>query len=445
MATTPAVLRALDPAERYFWLIGRIASANGVLSAYVDRTFEERELTAALRALQRRHPLLRARVDVVDGEPVFVEAGGEIPLTVLPLAPGQPPRAAQLELWPFPPAPHPLACCIYEPVEGEERSVVTLMVHHVLVDGNTARALLQQLLRVIERRDGELGASEEVPAPLHSRLPEALRAPRAALDVLSEVRAERESQPPPSNFPFHARHVTAMRPRYDLLVVGGDALPALLARAKEKGASVTGALGADILQAGAALFDTDEPRMLCFASATDLRPRVEPPLPAGEAQVAIGMLCTPYLVSEATRDTLGRTIGDQILREVTRGESHLFYRFARVGTFAPTDAGIAAFARWVDSSPQNITVSSVGRIDDAGDPPWVRRYAMTMLPGPNQLTFIVTSTYRGELVINVGTDSAKLSPAVTDRFVAEIAARTGARLELTSTFDPAVEQVAGFG
>ena len=443
MSTAPWVLRALDPAERYFWLLGQIASVNAVLSAYVDRTFEEGELRAALRGLQRRHPFLRARVDVVDGEPVFVEAEGEIPLTVLPLGPGQPSRTAQMHVWPFEAAPHPLACCVYEPVEGEARSVVTLIVHHVLVDGNMARSVLQLMMRMIERGDFDIGVSEVVPDPLHARFPEALRAPRAAVEVLREVRTEREDQAPTSEFSFHQRLVRGLRPRHDLLLIEGDALATFLARVRERGASVTGFVGAAILQAGAALFGTDEPRMLNFASAVDLRPRVEPPLPMDSAQVAIGMLCTPYLVSGATQDTLALTIGDQLGREVARGEGHLFFRFARINSFPPTDAGIAAFADWVDSSPQNITVSSLGRIDDEGDPPWLRRFAFTMLAGPNQVTFTSTMTYRGELVFCVATDSNKLPPEVTDRFVAEIVARTGARLEATTTFDPAESPVAG--
>ncbi len=211
----------------------------------------------------------------------------------------------------------------------------------------------------------------------------------------------------------------------------------LLAQAKTAGTSVTGLMGARMLQAGAALFGDDEPRMLYLASATDLRPRVEPPLPFDDAQLAIGLLCTPYLVSAATQDTLARTIADQIDREVARGESHLFYRFARAGSYPPTAEGLELFFKWVDSAPQNMTVSSLGLIRDEGDPPWVRRLTATMYPGPNQMSFTATTTYKGELVINVATDAAKLPEAIADQFVAEVAARTGARLEQTTTYRPA--------
>ncbi|HWF17467.1 MAG TPA: hypothetical protein VG244_14890 [Acidimicrobiales bacterium] len=437
MAAGVQVVRALDPVERYFWLLSQIGSVNAVLSIYADRTFEEGELRGALRTLQRRHPLSRVRVEVVDGEPVFVPTGGEIPLSIEPLGPGEPVPVARLQVRPFPDAPHPLAELIYMPVEGEDRSVLVVLAHHVFVDGNAARFMLKQLVQVLEHGDAVLGASDEVPPPLHTRFPESLRAPRAAVEVLGAMRDERAGQPAPSDFPFHERGAGALWPRHSILTLHGDALAALLGRAKATGSTVTGAIDAAVLQAAAALFADDAPRWLCLASATDLRPRVEPPLALEDAQVAIGMLCTPYLVSEATTDTLGRTIGEQIQREVARGESHLFYRFARAGTYPPTEAGFASFAKWVDSTPQNITVSSLGIIDDAGDPPWVRRLTTIMPAGSNQVSFITSATYRGELALNVSTDSAKLPADLSDRFVAEIEARTGARLEQTTSYRPA--------
>jgi hypothetical protein len=278
---------------------------------------------------------------------------------------------------------------------------------------------------------------------LHSRYPPEIAAPRKVVEVLSAVRAERERQLPPDDFPFHDRLAPATNPRHDLLVVSGDDLGDLLAAAKAAGATVTGWIDAAFLESAAALFGDDAPHQLCLASATDLRPRVEPPLPFDDMQLAIGMVCTPYLVSEATRDSLAREIGDQIAREVARGESHLFYRFARTATYPPTDEGVASFAKWVDSTPQNITVSSVGRKDETGDPAWLRRITSTMVPGPNQFSFTAAITYRDEMTLNVSTDAAKLPAALADRYVEGLATRLGARVEQTTTFVP--EPAVGSG
>ncbi len=156
-------------------------------------------------ALQRRHPLLRVRIEVVDGELVFVRTPGEIPVTVLPpRALGDPVPIARMQMLPWPEPPHPLMNCFSLPTEGSDSSVILLLVHHSFMDGSAAMRLLQEFLRVLEDGEGVLSASDDVPPPLHERYPEALRKPRAAVDVLGAVRAEREGQPAPSEFPFHA-------------------------------------------------------------------------------------------------------------------------------------------------------------------------------------------------------------------------------------------------
>jgi len=424
------VMRVLDPAERYFWLLGHFTSVNAVLIAELDRRIPAEDLGRALAALQRRHPLLRARIEVVGSELVFTEGQGEIPLTEAPLREDEAIPVEQMMASAFDPAPSPLARCVYLPIEGRDRSVVVVVVHHAMVDGSAASRLLQQLCRLVDAGDAALEVVPgSVPTPLHDRLPAELRPPRAVVDVLSQIRAERQGQPEPSALPFHAREVTAQIPRDDVLVLDPEAARRLVAETRAAGGTVTGKIAAALLQSTAALFEDGDARTICLAAATDLRQRVEPPLPEDDMMVAIGMLCTPYLVSAETGGTLTRTIGEQISREVARGESHLFYRIARIGGFEPTDAGFASFARWVASTPQNITLSNLGVFDHAQDPPWVRRLTATMCPGPNQLAFVTASTYRGELVLNVATDTAKLAPPLAERLVAGIAARTGARRE----------------
>jgi hypothetical protein len=436
MAASSRVWRALDPAEKYFWLIGRLNGMTGVFLAYADRIFDEGELAGALAAIQRRHPFLRARVEPVDGEYAFVKVDGPIPISVRPLQPGDTVPIAEMHVMPFPEAPHPLVRCISFPVAAENRSVVAIVMHHVFLDGSSGMNLMRQFARALDGDEAGLAPSDEVPAALHSRFTPDVASPRAAVDVLAAVRAEREGQPAPAVFPFHDRHAQATIPRHDLLVVDGAALEALLASAKAAGATVTGVVDAAFLESAADLFDDDEPRWICLASATDLRHRVEPPLPFDDMQLAIGMVATPYLVSEETHDALPGAIADQIAREVARGESHLFYRFARTATYPPTDEGLATFAKWVDSTPQNITISSVGRMDDTGDPPWLRRITATMVPGPNQVSFTAAMTYRGEMVLMVSTDIAKLPPAKADRFVHGLTTRLGARCEQTTTYAP---------
>jgi hypothetical protein len=57
-----------------------------------------------------------------------------------------------------------------------------------------------------------------------------------------------------------------------------------------------------------------------------------------------------------------------------------------------------------------------------------------MVPGPNQVSFTAAMTYRGEMVLMVSTDIAKLPPAKADRFVHGLMTRLGARCEQTTTY-----------
>src|SRR6202034_3332582 len=98
---------------------------------------------------------------------------------------------------------------------------------------------------------------------------------------------------------------------------------------RSQGDTVKGVLAAAALESCLGLFDEPEDRMLCLAIPTDLRQRVVPPLSDEGVFCAVGLLCTPYLVHPTSNPDLGRQVSEQTDREVARGESHLFYRFAR--------------------------------------------------------------------------------------------------------------------
>jgi hypothetical protein len=430
MLTAPRVLRTLDPAERYFWLLGHVANMNLVVVAELERRLDPAAVRGALDALQRRHALLRGRVDVVDGAPAFVEASGEIPLSVMTGRADDAGAIGWMLNRPFDPDPSPLVRCVYVEGEGDGRSLLALVVHHALVDARGGVRALQQMLRWLADGDGGATAGDPgapsvaVPAALHERFPEELLKPRAVVEILSTIRAERDGQAEPSAFPFHARDAAARVSQSAALVVDPPAAAELVAGARRAGASVTGAVAAAVLQAGAALFGDGEDRTICLATPTDLRVRVTPPID-DDVVLAVGLLCTPYLVSGETAGTLAAEISTQTTREVARGESHLFYRFARAGAFAPSDEGIESFGHAMAATPQNIAVSNAGTIDDAGDPPWVRRMTFVLSPSANQVAFVSVTTYRGELVMHVTTDEAKLPPALAEELVAGIGARLG--------------------
>ena len=105
----------------------------------------------------------------------------------------------------------------------------------------------------------------------------------------------------------------------------------------------------------------------------------------------------------------------------------MFYRLARPGSFAATEAGLDQFASWLDAAPANIGISNPGVVGSAGDPAWVRSLSLMLSPSANQLAFVVLTTYRERLTVQITTDDEKLPKPVRDAFVAGLARRLGAR------------------
>lgn len=418
--------RQLDPAERYFWLLDRLACATVGAFAELDLVLTRGGLEAALAAVQRQHPLLRARIEVVDGQPLLVEALEPIPLTVCDGdTAGWTVDLAALLDQPFPEDGGPMVQLVSLPL-GAERSAVTLLVHHALIDGRGAAAALQQVLR-----SAESGASADSsamaispPPPLHDRFPPERRAARAVRDVLSDVRAERAGQPAPDGYPFHSRHVPTRRTRLHTFVV--EPVDQLVSAARDAKATVHGLVAAAALQSAAALVAEDRQLTLAIASPTDLRVPVEPPSSDDEVTMATGLLCTPYTVDTDVPE-LARRISVQTHLELARGGSHLFYRLARAGSFAATESGLDQFASWLGAAAPNIGVSNVGVVESGSDPAWMRSLSLALSPSANQLAFVGLTTYRDRLTMLVTTDEKKLPRPVADAFVTGLARRVGAR------------------
>jgi hypothetical protein len=417
--------RQLDPAERYFWLLDRLACATVGAIAELDRVLTRGELETALATVQRWHPLLRARIEVVDGQPLLVEAAGPIPLSMCDgVSAGWTIDLAALLDQPFPEDGEPMVRLLSTPL-GAERSAVALLVHHALVDGRGAAAALQQVLRT-----AECGASAErsamvisPPPPLHDRFPPERRTARAVRDVLSEVRAERAGLPGPDGYPFHSRHVPTRRTRLHTIVV--DPVDQLVSAARSAKATVHGLVAAAALQSAAALIADGRQLTLTVASPTDLRVAAED-ASSDEVTMATGLLCTPYTM-DADVPELARRISVQTHRELARGEGYLFYRLARPGSFAATESGLDQFASWLGAAVPNIGVSNVGIVESGSDPAWMRSLRLALSPSANQLAFVALTTYRDRLSILVTTDEDKLPRPVADAFVTGLARRVGGR------------------
>ena len=83
--------------------------------------------------------------------------------------------------------------------------------------------------------------------------------------------------------------------------------------------------------------------------------------------------------------------------------------------------------RWFATTPQNIGVSNLGVVDDAGDPAWGAQVSATLGASPNQVVFITVTTSREKLILNVTTDRARMPSDVLEQFLRGFGDRIGSR------------------
>jgi hypothetical protein len=426
MPSGPGVIRPLDPAERYYWLLYQLSPMNLVAIAELDRTPTPDDLREALTALQRRHPLLRAGVTVVDGQLTFVESDRPLELHVVTDGPDWPEELGTVLDVPFDSTEGPLARFVYLAKPDSASSVLFFSEHHAIGDARAAFSVLQQVLRHVDGERTELAATGAVPGPLHEHFPAEFRSPRTAMAVVAAAREERENQDAPAELPFHARSAPGRITRLTSLSVEPEQVATLLQRTRQAGATVHGAVAAAVLEAIAVLFESPAERVLTLATPTDLRQRSEIPIPEDDVVLAIGLLCTPYVVAPSGDVALAQQITEQTRRELARGESHLFYRFARPAAYPPDPEGVEGFGQALAALPQNVAVSNFGVVGHEGDPSWLRSISVSLATSSNQLAFVTAVTYRGRLVINIATDRRKLAEDVTDRLLEGIADRIDA-------------------
>jgi hypothetical protein len=437
MADDAAEIRDVDPAERYYWLFDVVSPMSVVAYAELNRPLDRAALAAALAAVQARHPLLRLRLEATDGGLHLAPAEGAIPIEERELEQSQWQSVVESELdRRLVPSVGPCARAICVVTPDGSRSMLILVTHHALSDGRSAMSLLQEVVRIIATGPAALGPAYDVPAALHDRYPAELRSARATVETVRAMQAEREGLAQPVRFDFGPVMPDGRRTRITQLVLDGEQLAAIRSKAKADGASLYGVVAAAVLQSAAELVDADTEPVVSLATPTDLRARASVPTPPDELVLAIGLLSSPYPITPGDGAALATRITTQLQREVDRGDSHLFYRLARAGAFHTDADGLAAFESWLATTPHNVAVSNIGLIDHTDDPEWLTSIAALLSTGPNQLGFVVLSTYRGQLSVYVLVDEAKLPQGHRERLIAGIVTRTSAiRLDEAAVLD----------
>jgi len=252
------VLRQLDSFEEHFWLMEQVARRGHVLAAEISGQTRVENWHEALRELQKAYPLLQASIGKIEGERPFFYGVPErpMPLHLEPLASSfSVTEAIEKELSdPFKDGEPLTRCALFH---QEQKCVFLIASHHASLDGKSHLFLLRDLLCLLT------GHASQQSQPLCPSV--AVLFGRESPEYRTTGNMSSVSNGAVPLHPVTAVHVT----RTELSnVETGD----LVANAKQRGASVHGAILTALALAGlrsSAAWRTEGVRCL---SPVDIRP-----------------------------------------------------------------------------------------------------------------------------------------------------------------------------
>ncbi|MBI1892394.1 MAG: hypothetical protein HYS18_17250 [Burkholderiales bacterium] len=406
--------RPLDAGERFFWLLDRVSGMNFVVFAEISGTLDEMRLRDGLRKAQEMHPLLRAKICAnPHGELRFEPDGETLDLEIIAVAENNWQAPIEKELcYRFELTEAPLMRCLYLRFTDGSRSVLALTFHHTIADGRSGTALLREILHEVFDIGREKQADRgRIHPAMHDAFPEKHqwhRQPEAFMALAETRKQELKRHGRPAALPWLNQQQTRREPRFIRIEL--DA-PALVARCKQHGATVHGALGAAQLTAQFKAMGECAPQTLSFGSPADMRPYLDGGISATGLGLYVSLLFATYRVGEIPFWELARAIGSDIKKQLTRGDGHLLFTQIQPEMFPPTEEGIAAFAKLMLASPQSTMISNIGVVEPIQGTSAVEAISFVLCPMPYQVLFTAVSTYRDRLIVNLAYDAAKLSPA----------------------------------
>lgn len=264
-------LRSLGATEHLLWLLDQKHPSHFAMVAEITGRTTLDAWCVALLAMQRKHPLLSARVctDAKTGPCFHNVQNASIPLRVM----GSRQSSWQIEVArelaaPFDYSRAPLIRTVL--LHETDRVTLILVAHHAVADGMAASLIIGDILRAL---NGEHLTPLDVPKPMDHLLEKELR----------------ELLPQPASVPQGPVIAKAFRaPDASLPSINECSLtPALTAslakRSRSEGTTVHGALGAAIYEAGRRLAPDWRGRPVQIVTPIDIRHL------AREAATAVGL------------------------------------------------------------------------------------------------------------------------------------------------------------
>lgn len=302
-----------------------IASVHGPLS--------QTRITHALRCLERRHPLLRARIDREAGASLVLGEAQEIPLRTLDVHDADTDTDTEARV--LAESAAAMLRCVWEDSgpraelmwlrHGGERSTLLLTLHHVVSDGTSGMLAMRDLLSFIVHAP-ELSAIAPLDSPGQVACfpPDHAAMRKRALDEVASGAKQMQGAPALRLSDVQRAAPSERRLALRRVRFTADASQRMVSRARQAGATVHGVLSAGLALAVAQ--ERDTPHLQRIAHPVDLRrylPTLQPP---GKA---IGDAVGYYVSSVDTEHTLdgsealgdmARQISEAVRRKKEEGE-----------------------------------------------------------------------------------------------------------------------------
>ena len=120
---------------------------------------------------------------------------------------------------------------------------------------------------------------------------------------------------------------------------------------------------------------------------------------------------TFQLDASTTLWPLAHAIVEQTRLQMARGEGHLLYwLYGLTGAPVPPTQ-LEAFRQKALASLPNTMVSNIGAVPSVAEDPDVQAISFALCPMPYQTLFTAASSYADQLILNVGFDAQRVSPA----------------------------------
>lgn len=435
-------VRALSPAERWFWIIDRISPANCTARVRVDGAITGTQLAWAAAALVAEYPLLRVGVrEVRSRHPRLVALAD-------PVIPVRRVVSADAEAWrseldaelvePFETAAG-LARIVdiaHEAGTSGEYHDVLLTVSHIVMDGRSLMTLLRKLIRYADL-DGRDGAGAgRVPMPASDDL-----IPAGARGFWRYVYTNLYDQT--AALLLRPRRLTGVLPvplpdRRTKVVhrtLDAQTLAALALDCRRAGVTIHGALAAAVARAIGNAVRPGSSGVAGIGSPVDYRPLLSPTPDSEELGIYAPVLTN--FVRFGPRESLweaARKVNLQLERGIRRRRHLTTVAGMRFGT----PRTVASGRRIVDMvdrrAPWNVSVTNLGRVEFP-DRVGAWRLSEVVITGSNSCVSALTVaivTAHEQMRIGFCYVEGISSAARTEVFADHVLA------ELTDRLDPAV-------